>query len=69
MDEKRISWGAARKNANLTQEQAAHSLGISTQTLSSYESYKTYPEAPMVMDMCHLYNRGPELIFLTKPAN
>lgn len=68
MDEARITWSAARKNAGLTQQEAAHALGLTPQTLSSYENYQTFPEAPMVAKMCALYQRNPNLIFLTKKA-
>lgn len=69
MDENKVTWAAARKNAGITQESAARKLGIAPQTLSSYENYLTFPDAPMVMEMCELYQRGPNLIFLTKNAN
>lgn len=69
MDEARITWAAARKNVGLTQEVAAKILGISVQTLSSYEGYKTFPDAPKIADMCRLYKRDPSLIFLTQRAN
>lgn len=69
MDEARITWAAARRNVDMTQEFAAKALGISVQTLSSYEGYKTFPDAPMISDMCKLYKRDPSLIFLTKDAN
>lgn len=68
MDEARITWSAARKNAGITQQEASHALGITPQTLSSYENYATFPEAPMVAKMCELYQRSPNLIFLTKDA-
>lgn len=38
-----ISLKAARINADMTQAQAARALGISKQTLASYEAYRTFP--------------------------
>lgn len=56
-------------NAGLQQQEAAKALGISKQTLGSYEKYRTFPNADLMMKMANLYRRKPELIFLQKPAN
>lgn len=45
----------ARVNANLTQEQAAESLGVSRQTISNWENEKTYPDIISVVKMSDLY--------------
>ncbi len=45
----------ARLNANLTQEQAAEFLGVSRQTISNWETEKTYPDIVSVVKMSDLY--------------
>ncbi len=46
----------ARIKANLTQEQAAEILGVSRQTISNWETKKTYPDIVSVVKMSDLYN-------------
>ncbi len=46
----------ARAAAKLTQEQAAEALGISRQTVSSWENEKTYPDIVSVIRMSDLYS-------------
>ena len=69
MEEKKVTWAAARVNAGLSQEQAAAALGISTTTLINYEKYRSFPDANRLVDMSRLYHRSVDLIFLTVPAN
>lgn len=45
----------ARIKAGLTQEQAAESLGVSRQTISNWETEKTYPDIASVVKMSDLY--------------
>lgn len=45
----------ARKNARLTQEQAAEALGVSRQTVSNWENGRTYPDIISVVKMSDLY--------------
>ena len=45
----------ARIKANLTQEQVAASLGVSRQTISNWETEKTYPDIVSVVKMSDLY--------------
>ena len=47
---------AARVNARMTQEQAAKALGISKNTLSNYEKYKSKPDIEMAKKIATLYN-------------
>ncbi len=47
---------AARKKANLSQEQSAEALGVSRQTLSNWENGKTYPDIISVIKMSDLYS-------------
>lgn len=47
---------AARKEAGLTQEQAAEALHVSRQTLSNWETGKTYPDILSVINMSALYS-------------
>ena len=45
----------ARLQAGLTQEQAAAALGVSRQTISNWETEKTYPDIVSVVKMSDLY--------------
>lgn len=56
---------AARVNAELTLEQAAKELGITKNTLISYEKYRTTPDMEMGAAMASLYGaKVDDLIFL-----
>lgn len=46
---------ACRINKNLTQAEAAKKLGIRKETLSNYETGRTYPDVPIIKKMEHLY--------------
>ncbi len=46
----------ARNNAKLSQEQAAEALGVSRQTISNWETGKSYPDIISVIRMSELYS-------------
>ena len=46
----------ARNEANLSQEQAAEALGVSRQTVSNWETGKSYPDIISVINMSDLYS-------------
>lgn len=46
----------ARNNKRLTQEQAAEVLGVSRQTISNWESNKSYPDIISVIKMSDIYS-------------
>lgn len=46
---------AARVNAGLKQLEVARALGISKNTLSSYENYRTIPDIEMSQRIAELY--------------
>lgn len=46
----------ARRKANLSQEQAAETLGVSRQTVSNWETGKSYPDILSVIRMSDLYS-------------
>ncbi|MDE6642406.1 MAG: helix-turn-helix domain-containing protein [Acetatifactor sp.] len=46
----------ARNNSRLTQEQVAEVLGVSRQTISNWESNKTYPDIISVIKVSDLYS-------------
>lgn len=46
----------SRKEAKITQEQAAEALGVSRQTISNWENEKSYPDIISVLKMSDLYN-------------
>ncbi len=47
---------SARTGAGLSQEQAAEALGVSRQTVSNWETGKTYPDIVSVIRMSDLYS-------------
>ncbi|MBQ8028058.1 MAG: helix-turn-helix transcriptional regulator [Clostridia bacterium] len=52
----------ARKNSGMTQEQVAEKLGISRQTLSNWETGKTYPDIISVIRLSELYELSLDLL-------
>lgn len=46
----------ARRKANLSQEQAAETLGVSRQTVSNWENGKSYPDILSIIRMSDLYS-------------
>ena len=52
----------ARKQAELTQEQAAEQLGVSRQTISNWETEKSYPDIRSVIRMSDLYGVSLDLL-------
>ena len=46
----------SRKEAKITQEQAAEALGVSRQTISNWENEKSYPDIISVLKMSDLFN-------------
>lgn len=58
-----IKLSAARKNAGLTQMEAAEKLGISYQTLSQYENNVGSVRLDMLKKMSKLYGIPVEFIF------
>ena len=61
----KITLKAARVNAGLTLEEAAKALGITKNTLISYEKYRTIPDMAMGTAMASLYGVSVDnLIFL-----
>ena len=51
----KISLEAARRNAGLSQKDAAASLNVSNKTISSWENGKTFPSADKIDALCELY--------------
>ena len=43
-----------RINLNLTQEEMADKLGVSTKTYQNYENYKSYPDVEIVKKIVEL---------------
>lgn len=62
----KISMKAARVNANLTLDQAAASLGVTSRTLRNWEKGKTYPDYGQAVMMANLYQLPIEFINLCK---
>lgn len=55
MERRQITLKAARINAGLSQDEAAKALGITQQTISSYEKGESYPRVPMIKKIEDLY--------------
>lgn len=51
---------SARKQASLSQEEAANRLGISRQTLSKWEMGKSSPDAVFIQKICGLYQQSAD---------
>lgn len=51
----KITLSAARKNAGLTQKQAAQELQISNKTLCNWENGVSFPDAVDIAKLCNLY--------------
>lgn len=60
----KVSLAAARKNANLTQEQVAKMLGRCKQTVINWEKGKTPIGIPEFAMLCEIYKIPVECIFL-----
>ncbi len=62
----RISLKAARMNAGLMQDVAAKKLGVSANTLRSWERGDTSPDMPKAMEISDLYQYPLDFIFFGK---
>lgn len=62
-----ITLKAARVNANMTQLEVANELGISKNTLSNYENYKTVPDIEMSKRIAALYGCTVNDIIFFRP--
>lgn len=61
-----ISLKAARVNVNLTQDEAAKSIGVSKDTIRNWEQGKCFPAVDMLEALLKLYNVSyDDLIFFT----
>lgn len=60
--ELKISLAAARKNANLTQDQVCKAVKISKTTLVNYEKGRTIPDVKIGGELAKLYDISPDNI-------
>lgn len=61
----RFTLRTARERKNLTQEEAAKKIGVSTDTLGNYERGKSYPDIPVLRKIEDTYEIPyAQLIFL-----
>ena len=51
----KVSLEAARVNAGLSRLEASTQIGVSVNTLASYEAGKTAPTLPTLKKMCQVY--------------
>ena len=52
----KITLEAARRNAGLTQKEAAKALKISNTTLGKWERGESFPTADKILEICELYS-------------
>jgi transcriptional regulator with XRE-family HTH domain len=57
-----MSLAAARKNANLTQEQVAVIMNVARSTVRNWEKGVTYPKQPAIEKMCEIYGTSYDCI-------
>lgn len=60
----RLSLKAWRANKGLTQSEVADKIGITKDTLSSWERYKTFPDFIALKKLCEIYDCKLDDIFL-----
>lgn len=62
----KITLAAARKNANLTQEEVAKMLGKSNKTINNWEKGKVQIDIANFNELCRIYNAPPDAVILPK---
>lgn len=61
----KLTLKAARVSKNLTQKEAAKLIGVTEDTIRSYEHGKTYPDIPRLKKIEEIYGIGyNQIIFL-----
>lgn len=60
----KITLKALRVNSNLTQDDAAKKLGVTTRTIQNWENYDTFPTGRQLIEICSVYKCGLDDIFL-----
>lgn len=51
----KVSLKAARVNAELNLSEAADKLGVSVSTIKNWETKRTFPNQPMIEQICAVY--------------
>lgn len=62
MDHFSLSWGAARVNADLTQDDVAKAMNVSKNTVINWEKYRTEPTISQAQKLCEMYKAPVDLI-------
>jgi transcriptional regulator with XRE-family HTH domain len=60
----KVQLKALRVNKNMSQDEAAAALKVTTRTIQNWESYKTFPTAQQLLDICSIYDCELGDIFL-----
>lgn len=61
----KVNLKAARVNANLAQKEAASIIGVTPETLASWEMGKTFPTVPQITKIEEIYHvKYDDIIFL-----
>ena len=58
----KMSLAAARKNADLTQEQVAEIMNVARSTIRNWEKGITFPKQPAIEKLCEIYNTSYDCI-------
>ena len=69
MTDLKISPAAARVNAGLTQHDVAEKIGVSENTLRSWENGKTLPSVAVARKLAELYGLSLDNIFFATETN
>lgn len=69
MEKLQISLAAARVNAELTQEEVAHEMHVSKQTVLSWEKGNSEPSISQARRLSDLYKMPLEFISLPEKSN
>lgn len=62
----KVTLKALRVNSGLTQNEAAHKIGVSRPTLKNWECNYTFPNMKQLARICEVYGCGMGDIFLPR---
>ena len=60
-----MSLAAARVDAKMTQDDVAKAMHVTKATIVAWEKGKTQPKIAQAQELCKLYDRGIDEIFLS----
>lgn len=69
MKKLKITLAAARKNANMTQREAAAAIGVSRSTIQGWEAYTQWPNVLQLETICEVYGLSIDDLIFSKPSS